>query len=176
MPPRGKSARSEPRGQNRFASASHFEALSVDQLPSDTEESSKPTPEPSTPRTRSVTKRASKAKTTKTPPVPAPQAEPQAVLKHRNKDEAKVTAQVEAATAPAFPEGARAQQAATPAASDKSQAEKQKADASKAFWKKVQERFVFGLLMIGGFLSMYLDSRSPASHGPLVPHPSGFGS
>ena len=64
MPTRGKSGGTEPRGANQYASATGFQALKVDQLPSDTEDAPEPVSEPATPRTRATSKRAAKTKAT----------------------------------------------------------------------------------------------------------------
>lgn len=163
MPPRGKSGRAEPSRANRFASSTQFDALAVDQLPSDTDEIAQiaTDTEPRTPRTRSAAKRAAKSKSSSgasTPQVKE-EATPDAVLTHRVKTERGAGAAAAASSPvpkkPAAPAPTTAPNAAATNAAAPPTPFTQAGDGevSRAFWKKVRERTVFSLLMIAGFLS-----------------------
>ncbi|WFD26878.1 phosphatidate cytidylyltransferase [Malassezia nana] len=169
MPARGatgpKRGRIEP--TNRFVSPTGFDALKVDQLPSDEEESpeTRPAAEESTP---SRTTKKSKSKRSKpsmkkavreqepesvrstaseAPAVlePVPErtaAAPPAAAANKDETEARAP-MTEKAVASVAPIDAPAEDASKKVEEER----KEKA----AFWKKVQERVVFSLLMIGGF-------------------------
>lgn len=163
MPPRGKSGRAEPTHANRFASSTQFDALAVDQLPSDSDDIAQiaTDAEPRTPRTRAAAKRAAKSKSSSaasTPPVKE-ETSSDAVLTHRIKKErgadAKAAAPSPAPRKSAAPASTSASdEAATHAAATPTPfTQAGDGEVSRAFWKKVRERTVFSLLMIAGFLS-----------------------
>ncbi|WFD30226.1 phosphatidate cytidylyltransferase [Malassezia sp. CBS 17886] len=205
-----KSGRREPGTASRFASKTGFDALAVDQLPSDTEADPAAESTPSTPMTRSATKRAAKTKTAKDAKGKAGKRE----VKKEDADDAgagdteahvvragetatpatdggSTAAEVDggdvclrrqdasrdavAAALPATPVAATGTVA--PAAQRALRTEKPRdekavggygnrpvakvapppADTSetrRAFWKKVRERTIFSLLMIGGFIGI----------------------
>ncbi|KAI3627096.1 phosphatidate cytidylyltransferase [Malassezia furfur] len=166
MPPRGKSGRAEPTHANRFASSTQFDALAVDQLPSDSDDIAQiaTDAEPRTPRTRAAAKRAAKSKSSSaasTPPVKE-ETSSDAVLTHRIKKErgadAKAAAPSPAPRKSAAPASTSASdEAATHAAATPTPfTQAGDGEVSRAFWKKVRERTVFSLLMIAGFLTILL--------------------
>lgn len=169
MPARGatgpKRGRIEP--TNRFASPTGFDALKVDHLPSDEEES---------PKTQPVAEESTPTRTTKKSKTKRSKPSMKKALKDQEPDSVSATVPKVPAVMDPVPERTAAAPSAVVASKDLTEARApptEKAVASvapidaptddttkkaeeerrekAAFWKKVKERVVFSLLMIGGF-------------------------
>ncbi|WFD19430.1 phosphatidate cytidylyltransferase [Malassezia caprae] len=168
------------RATNRFASLTGFDALKVEELPSEDEEEVSPTPQPApvvsaptrptkksnSKRSKASLKKASKEQVT-APLVPeavpdAPSASkpvtPELGIEPAHADKAEVVSHAETSDAPPptkkEPVNPEPTEEPTQQVAMDPPSEKQTEDASAkkaAFWKKVKERTVFSLLMIGGF-------------------------